>query len=655
MTANIRPPQPSEQSNASGTMSEDLNKAKANVAAALQAIVDEDFTASIELLSEVLEIEPRHPVALHVMGLVAIRLSEPGRAIDLFKAAHELDPNCREHCDALAIVYAMVGNLQESLFHGKLSTALPPNEEFPGLLPEWLGDFQTHFTAIEKSPLVTVGNALATQGRFIDAAESFRKAVEINSKEVDAWRGLARALRFAFRPHEAQVAFEALASLCPDEVDDMSAMALNLTQLGAFEEARTLHVSAVQKAETRADLYSTMIHDRRFDPAFDVQSLADAEKAWAEVFSFEPLPPVDRSGDVAPRKMRLGVVSSRFRAGTELDLFWTMLQSSGGSSVDIYCYSNNPYNDVLTRGVQGAVQRWLDVQEIDDETLATIIRNDAIDVLVDMDGHREYGRPQLFTMRPAACAVRFLGLPEAAEAQGFDGVLGDAFTYDETVENAIRVDGGLFPVPEIRGDGFVRDHLADHPTIFGTAASRAQINQTVLGVWGEILLRVESSTLLLNPSWLGGVDIANDLRRAFEAQGLGDRIEIMKPTKDLETDVRTYCRSLDVLLEPFPMPSLNHVWDGINVGLPILGLAGDDPASRAMTGVMGQLGLHKLIADSEEKYVAQAIELANDAEARRSCAAVMADATAGRIERLSPRSRLLALSDALIAFYRRHT
>ncbi len=655
MTARMTPPEPTELSNTSSSMSEDQDKARANVAAALQAIVDEDFTASIEFLGEILEAEPRHPVALHVMGLVAIRLSEPGRAIELLKAAHELDPTCREHCDALAIVYAMVGNLQESLYHGKLSTALQPNEDYPGLLPEWLGDFESHFTSIEKSPLITTGNDLVIQGRFIDAAESFRKAVELNSKDVDAWRGLAGALRFGHRPFEAHVAYEALVSLSPDNPDDMSGMAQNLTRLGAFDEARDLHQEAVKQAEERADLYSNMIRDRYYDPEFDSVAIAQAEIAWAQVFSLEPLPAVDRSADRAPRKMRLGVVSSRIRVGTELDLFWSILQNSAGSSVDVYCYSNNSFNDVLTRRVQGTVQRWLDVQEIDDETLATIIRNDAIDVLVDMDGHREFGRPQLFTMRPAVCAVRFMGLPAAAQAQGFDGVLGDAFIYDESVENAVRVDGGLFPAPEVGGDDGDRDDRGERHIVFGTMASRAQINRNVLGVWGEILLRVESSSLQLNPSLLGGADVANDLRRAFDSQGLGSRIEIMKPPKDFETNVQSYCRSVDVLLEPFPIPSLDRVWDAIGARLPILTLSGDLPESRAVASVMGQLGLQRLVAQNEDQYVAQASVLATDRELRRDCANVMADATAGEIERLSPRARLNAVSDALIALYRRHS
>ena len=75
------------------------------------------------------------------------------------------------------------------------------------------------------------------------------------------------------------------------------------------------------------------------------------------------------------------------------------------SSISVHCYNNNPFNDVATRRIQGYVDGWVDIREVDDETAAAIIRNDGIDVLVDLDGHGEDGRPMLFTLRPAVTAL----------------------------------------------------------------------------------------------------------------------------------------------------------------------------------------------------------------------------------------------------------
>ncbi len=616
----------------------------------LAAVEAEDFAGAIEAIEAVLNATPGHAVALHILGLVAVRMNEPGRAIELFKAAHQFDPYCREHCDALAIVYAMVGNLQESLYHGKLATALVANETYPGLLPQWMGSFEASFASIEELPLVTAGNALLQAGQFMEAAHQFRNAAELDSKNAQAWRGLANSLYRANRPIDADVAFQALISLSPDNPDDLSSMARNLTRMGAFEEARETHTQAVQLAELRPDLYSAMVQDRRFDPAFDKAAIAAAEAAWGEVFAMKPMPPAARPPETAPRKLRLGLLSGQFRFGTGLDLFFAMLRHCETSSVSVHCYNNNPYNDVATRRVQGFVEGWVDIREVDDETVATIIRNDGIDVLLDLEGHGEDGRPGVFTLRPAVTALRLWGLPEAMAVQGLDGVLGDGLTYDETVENAIRVEGGLLPLPEVAGPAFDAQR-GEGAFCFGTLAARAQLNADVVDTWGRVLSE-SGATLLLNPDWLGGVEVAADIKRSFAARGCDSQVRIHELGKDADTDTERYLSAVDAVLEPYPMPSLDRLWDAMRHGAPPVCMTSALPESRAVPSLLAEMDLADLVAADEDGYVAAAVALVRDRDRLGAHRERIARGLSGEIEHLTPMARLTALADALIAHYR---
>jgi len=620
------------------------------LSAALTAIEEGDFATAVAAVETVLTKVPEHGPALHILGLVAIRMNEPGRAIELFRAAHGIDPDCREHCDALAIMYAKVGNLQESLYHGKLATALTPNDSYPGLLPDWLGSFEANFTDIEESPLITAGEALMRAGQFMDAAHHFRNAAELDTKNARAWRGLGNALFRANRPIDADVAFQALVSLSPDGPDDLSSMARNLTRMGAFQEARETHTNAVTLAETRHDLYSAMLQDRRFDPAFDAAAIAQAETAWGEVFGLEAMPAAPRPPESKPRKLRLGLVSGRFRNGTDLDLFLAMLRHAAASSVSVHCYNNNAFNDVATRRLQGYVEGWVDIREVDDETAATIIRNDRIDVLLDLDGHEEDGRPRLFSLRPAVTAFRLWGLPGAADAQGFDGVLGDSVTYDKTVKNALRIDGGLLPLPESHApapDGA----RSDAAFCFGTLATRAQLNEDVVDAWVKILTK-SGATLLLNPDWLGGAEIAADLKRSFTARGCDDNVQIQELSKDRDGDTARYFEMVDAVLEPFPMPSLARLWDAFRHCKPTLCLMSDLPESRIVPGLLTQAGLADLVAEDAAGYIAAAVAVARDGDRLQSGRDRLAHGLDGGIGHLTPKARLDALADALIAHYR---
>jgi len=617
---------------------------------ALAAIEEDDFAGAIEAVEPVLQETPGHAVCLHLLGLIAVRMDEPGRAIEFFRAAHKCDPDCREHCDALAVMYAKVGNLQESLYHGKLATALKRNEAYPGLLPEWMGSFESSFMDIEEMPLITAGEALMQAGRHLDAAHYFRNAAELDAKNAAAWRGLANALRLANRPLEADVAFQALVSLCPDHAEDLSAMALNLTCMGAFDEAREMHARAVKLEEMRSDLYSAMLHDRRYDPAFDAAAVGAAEAAWGAVFSGDPLPPVERPQESRPRKLRLGLVSSRFRAGTGLELFWSMLSHCATSSVSVHCYNNNPFNDVVTRRLQGYVDGWVDIREVDDETVATIIRNDGIDVLLDMDGHGENGRPQIFALRPAVSALRCWGLPDVAAAQGFDGVLGDGATYGETAEPVVRVEGGMLPLPTLPGPPLEAKRTGEG-FCFGTLAARAQLTHDVVEVWVQVLTRTDA-TLLLHPGWIGGTEVATQIKRAFEARDCGERVQLYDLTRDDDADAARYLGDVDTMLEPFPMPSLARLWDALRHGLPIVCLNTDFPESRIVPGLLNQMGLGELVADDTGGYVVAAVALAEEPSRLEAHRNRIARGLTGEITHLQPKVRLDALADALIAHFR---
>lgn len=617
---------------------------------ALAAIEEENFAAVVGAVETVLSDTPNHAVALHVLGLLAVRMNEPGRAIELLKAAHQCAPGCREHCDALAIVYAKVGNLQESLYLGKLATALAPNEDYPGLLPEWLGDFESSFMAIEDSPLIEAGEMLFKAGLPLDAAQHFRNAAEIDTKNARAWRGLALALYEANRPLEADVAFQALVTLSPDSPDDHSAMARNLTAMGAFDDARAMHAQAIELAEMRSDLYSAMLHDRRFDPVFSAGAIAEAENAWGQVFSLEPMPRPERPHETVPRKLRVGILSGRFRHEAGLDMFWSMLAHCSSSSLEVHCYSNNAYSDVVTRRIQGQVDGWVDIRAVDDETVATIMRNDRIDVLLDMEGHSEDGRPQIFTLLPAVTALRCWGLPDAANAQGFNAVLGDRTVYGEGAANTICIDGGLLPMPEVAAQRAF-DRREGEAFCFGTLAARAQITSAVVDAWVQILTGSEA-TLLLNPDWLGGMEIATELKRSFDARGCGDKVSIHSLMKDQDADTTRYFHAVDLMLEPFPIPSMTRMFQSFQHGRPPLCLKTDLPESRIVPSLLAGLGLDDLAAATVEDYVAAGIDLARQPDRLEACRDRIAAGLAGEVEEMTPKARLTALADALVAHYR---
>ena len=334
------------------------------------------------------EAAPDSSAVAHALALIALRLAEPAKALELLQSAHEVSPQAREHADALAIVHAKLGRLHESLYFAKLAVALDP--AFPGvaLNPSWLGDYSGNFGAMVERPLYNDAMTQLRAGDYDRAVELFRKDVELEREAPDSWRGLAKALRRGGRPHEALVAYRALRTLCPDDVDDLSEQATALVDAGKFEEALACHERATRMAPDRREIGSAMLADLARIPTVRRAELAERQRTWGQGGP-APVGEAPQPSVIAGRSIRIGFLSGRFREGQGLDAVLSLLTLARKPLWEAHCYSNNPFDDGLSRRLRNLADGWRDIAELDDDTAALIIRNDNLDVLIDLDGHRE--------------------------------------------------------------------------------------------------------------------------------------------------------------------------------------------------------------------------------------------------------------------------
>jgi predicted O-linked N-acetylglucosamine transferase (SPINDLY family) len=83
-----------------------------------------------------------------------------------------------------------------------------------------------------------------------------------------------------------------------------------------------------------------------------------------------------------------------------------------------------------------------------------------------------------------------------------------------------------------------------------------------------------------------------------------------------------YYHQLDIALDPFPYGGHTTSLDALWMGVPVIGMAGPTPVSRAALSIMSNLGLPELIGADEGDCVAIAARLAEDlprlAELRRT-------------------------------------
>ncbi|MBP5856095.1 hypothetical protein KAJ83_03680 [Marivibrio halodurans] len=610
---------------------------KDDIAEAIDGLSKGETDRAISIAESVLKQHGNVPEAVYVLGLVAARMDEPARTLELLKLAHDLSPNCQEFADALAIAYAKLGRLGDSLFYGKIAATLAPHPTIRSLLPEWFGSFEEAFLNISEPQYARVGDELLGLGNADRAVEMYRREAEARGKDPGAWRTYAMRLMDLGRVVPALMALRKISEMGATTPIDEARTAGCLGRAGRLADMRDIHEAMLTDGRVTPEALSQMLADIARDPGADRAYIAQAERIYAEIF---PVAPDDNLPSRAIEKgaLKVGLVTSRFSLRGGLDFLWPLLSAHGFANILIYVYANDIVEDSIARRVQGTVASWIDAREIDDLTLDTIIRNDGIHLLIDLDGHMPGGRPQLFMRRPAPAAIRLGGLPESAASQGFDAVLGDAAIYPEA-EDALaediailRVDGGIYRLPILMAEGEAVDGATTAPEgdgggdspggLLALSIDQAQIDDALIAALGAACAENAALRLLVPADLVGGKDACSSVEAAFAGTGAEGRFVF---TGEGTSEAAKALAEADAVLQLGPCWSAG-VAEALTAGRPVFTARGRVPGERMTDSLLIALGLSGMIAETPTDAVAMAARAAGDGAAAAEARARLSEA-----------------------------
>ncbi len=132
--------------------------------------------AAREIYQKILEIDPGHADAHHLLGLASLARGEHDEALELISRAILLRPDRGEYHASIAGAHLALGRPGEAESHGRRARELAPE-----LL-------EAHYN---------LGNALFAQGRAGDAAQAFEAALAIDPEHQGAWTNYLFALNFS--------------------------------------------------------------------------------------------------------------------------------------------------------------------------------------------------------------------------------------------------------------------------------------------------------------------------------------------------------------------------------------------------------------------------------------------------------------------------
>src|SRR5439155_14011687 len=120
------------------------------------------------------------------------------------------------------------------------------------------------------------------------------------------------------------------------------------------------------------------------------------------------------------RPLRLGYVSPDFKEHAVACFIEPILAHHDREHFHITCYSDVDRPDAVTQRLRGYPVQWRDLLHVAEEHAAELIRQDQIDVLVDLAGHTSGNRLLTFARKPAPVQMTYLGYPNTTGMSTMD-------------------------------------------------------------------------------------------------------------------------------------------------------------------------------------------------------------------------------------------
>ena len=465
-----------------------------------------------------------------------------------------------------------------------------------------------------------IGIVYCELGQYDAAQASFSRASELDPGLLSAHLNLghlALQQRRAYR--DAVIHYLAVLAIAPGQADARRQLAIAYYELGEVESAIQHLEPATSSADAVGTEYSLFITNALSH--HDPQAHYEAHLRWAIPYDRKTLEVVrltDRKKRKRDDKIRVGYVSGDFREHAVVRFLLPVLEKHRRSEFEVFCYANQLESDAVTHQIREMPVVWRGIFSQSDEMVADVVVQDQIDILIDLSGHTRGNRLGLFSLRPADLQGSWLGYLNTIGLSAMNFRLTDSRMDPAGVadryhrEELIRLDPASWcyrapeDVPEVTAapcetNGYVS---------FGSFNHVAKLNANVLDCWSRILALCPKSRLKL-------IGIPDDgatlqrlvepfIRRGIAAERLQIRGRLSRKEFLLEIG-RT-----DIALDPFPYCGGATTCESLWMGLPVIALSGDFGFSRSSSAIILQSGQEIGIADSEDRYVINAVKLAED-------------------------------------------
>lgn len=322
---------------------------------------------------------------------------------------------------------------------------------------------------------------------------------------------------------------------------------------------------------------------------------------------------------IKKQKIRIGFISADIKKKHSVTYFLkSIFENYNQSKYEIYLYLNfNQSEEDETTNFFKKFATTKYISALDDIQTIRLIREDSLDIVIDLMGITSKSRLSLIKNRVANIQILWCGYCNTTGVENMDYIIADPNLIFKNEKNLYSEK--IIFLPDIwnshGGINMTRKFNVcpievNQSVTFGSFNSFRKLNDNVIKTWSAILKKIPNSKLILKSS---SNLIDQKILKKFEEENVINSIHLESYKKNFEDHINLY-KKIDIALDTFPYNGVTTSFEALWMNVPVITMKGYNFNSRCGESINKNAGIENLIAFNEENYIQKACELSQNVE-----------------------------------------
>ncbi|MDB2600353.1 tetratricopeptide repeat protein [Amylibacter sp.] len=581
---------------------------------------------AIEAYNQALAVKPDYAEALYNIGIALQEQNKLEEAIEAYNKALAIKPDYAKAHYNIGTAFQDQGKLEEAIeayvnalaikadyakAYNNLGTAFQNQNKLEEAI-------EAYNQALAVKPdyaetYINIGIVLQKQNKLEEAIEAYVNALAIKADYSEAYSHMGTAFQEQNKLEEAIEAYSQALAIKPDYE---SVRAINLHQHA--------HICNWDSIAKDVNLIPELGTSEMHVSPFALLPLEDApdrhlirSKIYAKAkYPQKILPPRGRPYK-RPKRIRIGYFSTDFKEHPVAYLISKVLEQHNRDQFEVFGYSvHGSSSCAMRQRLESSFDSFTDVQRMSDRDITLKVRQDEIDIAIDLNGYTENARTGIFAYRAAPIQINYLGYPGTLGVDFMDYIVADRFLIPSKNqkhfnEKPLYLPNTYMPTDDSRL--LSQKHmnrsdmgLPDDAFVFCCFNNNYKISPNEFDIWMRLLTKVENSVL-----WLRQSNQSSNINMKNEAQKRKvDPSRLVFADKISMDEHLARQRFADLFVDTFAFNAHTTAAEALWAGLPVVTKAGLGFAARVAGSLLNAVGLPELVTETEQDYEELILELA---------------------------------------------